>query len=161
MNGKEVVEKIGITYPQLRYFVRKIDAVSKKDTSQGHEHDFTFRDLVYLKLASIMRADGLGLDEINQAIEVLDLFWKIPQFNRVGALVKNGSGGWSYGSFDNYYIDHEAFYFDPKEGKEGSYKKTTLTHVPGFLYSVAHIAEELEKGDQLKLDLMSEVEAVN
>ncbi len=172
MNGKEVAEKIGVTYPQLRYFVRKIDAVSKKDTSQGHEHDFTFRDLVYLKLASVMRSDGIGLDEINQAVGTLDyfldvmsgymkdgVFVKQKDVSYRGGLVKTREGVWSYG-LGEYDDENVAFYYDPKSGKEGSYKKTSLSHVPGFYYSVRAIVSELIKGDQLELNLMSEVVAV-
>ena len=158
MNGKEVVEKIGITYPQLRYFVRKIDALPKKETSQGHEHDFTFRDLVYLKLASIMRSDGLGLPVINDAIGLLDIYWTNAENPAsAGSLLRLDYPGerdtWAWG-FDRA---EERFFIN----ENGEAESDIITHVPGWIYSVADIAEELEKGDQLELNLMSKVGAVN
>ncbi len=157
MNGKEVVEKIGITYPQLRYFVRKIDALPKKESSQGHEHDFTFRDLVYLKLASIMRSDGIGLPVINDAIGLLDIYWTNAENPAsAGSLLRLDYPGerdiWAWG----LNRGEKRFFINEK----GEAESDIITHAPGWIYSVAHIAEALEKGDQLELDIMTEEMAV-
>jgi len=189
MNGKEVVEKIGITYPQLRYFVRKIDALPKKETSQGHEHDFSFRDLVYLKLASIMRSDGLGLDEINIAIKQVAEAWKSDNPLLAGVLTRIPPAKKARSSRDmeteselndlwndiksvkSTDLDDDVLSLEKRpvvwlwtldsewylRDTDTSEFRKFVEHIPNLVYSVSAVARDLSKGDQLELNLMSEV----
>lgn len=173
MDTKQVKELTGLTDNQITYLIKKVDAL-KREKSQGKAREYTFRELVYLKLASLMRSDGIRLDEINEAIGTLDYFLDVTagymkdgvfikqrEVSYRGGILKARDGTWSYGLGEYYDDDVMTVYFDPKEGKEGSYKMTKLTHVPGLYYNVRAIATELAKGDQLELGLMSEVEAVH
>ena len=70
MDTKQVKELTGLTDNQITYLIKKVDAL-KREKSQGKAREYTFRELVYLKLASLMRSDGIRLDEINEAIDRL------------------------------------------------------------------------------------------
>ncbi len=159
MNGKEASKFVGITYRQMRYFVDQIDALTKKETSQGHDHEFGFLDLVFLKLAALMRSDGSRLDEINQAVGTLNYFWKtMPHLTGSGALVKDNKGSWVFFVPTDLLNDGEFFY----QNAEGEFtKKTSLTHVPGLYYNVAAIASELADENQLTFEFAnSEMESM-
>lgn len=183
MDTKQVKELTGLTDNQITYLINKIDAL-KREKTQGKARDYSFRDLVYLKLASMMRSDGHRLPVINSAIEQVDNAWKNPEnpqeagvitiiprinkkasrqveeyFDDIYSVVKGwNNDGESYpelrptlvlGSDSKWLIRDD----DPEFSKYSNY-------LPGVIYSVSYIASELSKGDQLELDLMSEVGAV-
>ena len=179
MNARKASELVGITYGQLRYFVRQIDALTKKETSQGHDHEFTFRDLVYLKLAALMREDGLRLDEINKGIYTLNGNWinaenptnagvltRIPP----GKKPKNDREKEMEEDFDQLWREilikniREADEFYLASGPRpvmwlwSSYnpwilkEEKSLNHIPGLMYSAMGIASELADDNQLELE---------
>ena len=91
MDAKQVKEITGLTYGQLNYLIDQVDAL-KRDKTQGKARDFSFRDLVLLKLASVMRADGLRLDEINDAFNGLNrMCIDIEKVEDAGVLVCTGN----------------------------------------------------------------------
>lgn len=160
MNGKEASEVLGITYRQLGYFVDRIDAITKKETSQGHPHDLTFLDLVFLKLAAIMRADKIRLDDINDAISLVVEARKI-EMKLPGTLIyrpdiyknwfpenifidplKKGRWMWTPRSFET------AEKFAGAEAGEHF-----MNRIPGMLYSVAAIVGEINELENNQLEL--------
>jgi len=160
MNAKEASEMLGITYGQLRYLVERIDAITKKETSQGHAHDFNFQDLLFLKLAAMIRADKIRLDFINEAILLLEEAMKIHK--RIhGTLIyrpdiyKNwfpqdifieplATARWMWTPAD----------FEWREGTANFNKQdiSYVDHIPGTLYSVSGILRELTRNDQMQLE---------
>lgn len=74
MNTGKVKELTSLTDDQINYLIKKVDAL-KREKNQGKARDYSFRDLVYLDLAAVMRHDGYRLDEINQAINLLEKNW--------------------------------------------------------------------------------------
>lgn len=138
MNGKQVVEKIGITYPQLRYFTRRIDAITKKDTSQGHEHEFSFRDLVIFKVAADMRDDGIRLSEINEAMNEVSRNWGQP-----GSVIRSGSysgAGWEWA---------------PNMDLVNTHNSKRIPRLPGFMYDIGFYTAQMRESDQLELNLIT------
>lgn len=146
MNGKQVIDQIGITYSRLRYFVRRIDALTKKETSQGHENDFSFRDLVFLQIATLMRSDGIGLDDINKGINILDEKWTDLDDNpkMAGTIIRldEKPATWIWTLL--------VFPF----GSDDGYKYRT--RLPGSMYFASVIAQDLSRNDQLELELTQE-----
>lgn len=171
MDAKQVKELTGLTYGQLNYLIDQVDAL-KRDKTQGKARDFTFRDLALLKLASLMRSDGINTRDISAGVALAD---------------KNSLKGEMF-----YYYEGNSFqtledkFFEIWKGAEGRRDTDIFTmpkwiyivtdetakekrimsfdnfpnHIPKFFYRVSAIVSELEKGDQLELDLMSEVGAV-
>jgi len=157
MDAKQVKELTGLTYGQLNYLVDQVDAL-KREKTQGKARDFTFRDLVYLKVASLMRADGMSLPVINKGITLLNRTWVNSENpSAAGSLLRADENDkkvvWYWGPMTVEEV------FDTNTSGERITEQ--ITHIPGVMYNVAYIASELAKGDQLELDLMSEVEAVN
>jgi len=139
MNGKEASKFVGITYRQMRYFVDQIDALTKKETSQGHDHEFTFKDLVYLKLASVMRSDGMRLDEINKAIRPLDEYWINENPIDAGTLLKI------------YLDDRDQYYWTWSPNFDEKFD-VSMVRLPKYLYNVEYYASKLAKDDQLAFE---------
>ncbi len=172
MNGKEASEMLGITYRQLGYFVDRIDAITKKETSQGYAHDFTFHDLVYLKLAAIMRGDKIRLDYINDAISLVEEARKV-ETKIPGTLIympdvyktwfpekifieplKKGRWMWTPLSFQ---------WIKNKERIEAGENIMPVDHIPGMLYSISAIVGEINQleNDQLTFEFAnSEMESM-
>lgn len=147
MDTKQVKELTGLTDDQISYLIKKVDAL-KREKAQGKARDFSFRDLVYFKLASVMRTDGLSLPAIDEVISVLDRNWINENPNDAGTL------------FRVYLEDSDQFCWtwSPNFGEKYDIARVRF---PKFLYNVEYYATELAKGDQLELGLMSEVEAVH
>jgi len=147
MDTKQVKELTGLTDNQITYLINKVDALNREKT-QGKARDFSFRDLVYFKLASVMRSDGMGLPAINEVISVLDRNWINENPNDAGTLLRV------------YLEDSDRFCWtwSPNFGEKYDIARVRF---PKFLYNVEYYATELSKGDQLELNLMSEVEAVH
>lgn len=146
MDTKRVKELTGLTDNQITYLINNVDAL-KREKSQGKARDYSFRDLVYLKLASVMRSDGMRLPEINGVISVLGSEWINENPNDAGTLlkvyVKDAGHRWAW-------TPHFLTYDD-----------TVRIHFPKYLYNVEYYATELAKLDQLELNFMSEAKAVN
>lgn len=147
MNTKQVKELTGLTDDQINYLIEKVDAL-KREKSQGKAREYSFRDLVYLKLASVMRSDGLALPVINEAISFgLNEFWTNENPNDAGTLLRmyleeSDQYSWTWSpNFDKK--------FDP-----------AMVRFPKYLYNVEYYATELTKSNQLELDIMSEEMAV-
>jgi len=157
MDTKQVKELTGLTDNQITYLIKKVDAL-KREKSQGKAREYTFRELVYLKLASLMRSDGLGLDEINQAVGTLNYFWKIKEFTGSGALTKHHEGAWAFSPPSDFLNDGEFLYINANG--EVAKKRSLTDHIPGVYYNVMAITKGLSKDDQMELDLMSEEMAV-
>lgn len=147
MDTKQVKELTGLTDDQISYLIKKVDAL-KRDKTQGKAREYSFHDLVYFKLASVMRTDGLSLPAIDEVISVLDRHWINENPNDAGTLLRI------------YLEDSDQFCWtwSPNFGEKYDIAKVRF---PKFLYNVEYYATELSKGDQLKLDLMSEVGAVH
>jgi DNA-binding transcriptional MerR regulator len=146
MNTKQVKELTGLTYGQLNYLVDQVDAL-KREKKQGKARDFSFRDLVYLKLASVMRSDGMGLPAINEVMSVLDHHWINENPNDAGTLMR-------------LYLEDSDQYcwtWSPNFDEKFDVAKARL---PGYLYNVEYYASELSNLDQLELDIMAEEMAV-
>jgi len=146
MNAEKVIELTGLTYGQLNYLIEKVDAL-KREKTQGKARDFSFRDLVYLKLASLMRSDGMGSPAINEVMAILDQYWINENPNDAGTLLRlyleeSDQYSWTWSpNFDKK--------FDP-----------AMMRFPKYLYNVEYYATELIKSNQLELDIMSEEMAV-
>lgn len=183
MDAAKVKELTGLTYGQLNYLIMQVQAL-KREKTQGKARDFTYRDLVLLKLASLMRSDGIRLDEINQAIGLVNDCWntdnplsagvltrmikvtpeKYPEsINKAGEIVQEKRlqeiKAWSV------YIDPILWMWTPDSqwalGDDASdHLNKYFEHIPKFVYSVYAIARDLSKVDQLELDIMSDEMAV-
>lgn len=157
MDTKQVKELTGLTDNQISYLIKKVDLL-KREKTQGKAREYSFRDLVYLKLASIMRSDGLSLPEIDKAIKLLYRTWIFSENPAsAGSLLRADESdknvAWYWGPMT---VDEV---FDANTSGETITEQ--ITHIPGVMYNVAFIATELAKRDQLELNLMSEVEAVH
>lgn len=172
MDAKQVKELTGLTYGQLNYLIDQVDAL-KRDKTQGKARDFSFRDLALLKLASLMRSDGIGTRDISEGVALADrnslngVMFYYSEGSRFQPLesefyrIWKGAEGrkdtdifampkWIYIMSDGASKAGESFNFD-----------SFPNHIPKFFYRVSAITDELSKGDQLELNLMSEVEAVH
>ena len=152
MDTKQVKELTGLTDNQISYLIKKVDLL-KREKTQGKAREYTFRDLVYLKLASIMRSDGLSLPEIDKAIKLLYRTWIFSENPAsAGSLLRADEAdknvAWYWGPMT---VDEV---FDANTSGE---RTEQITHIPGVMYNVAFIATELSKRDQLEFNLMSEV----
>lgn len=159
MDAKMVLEATGLTYGRLNYLIEQVDAL-KREKTQGKARDFYFRDLVYLKLASLMRTDGIRISAINDAIELLGNNWRDDDnIDQAGTLIReHGKGGeviWHWGIFDGIKIPGRTTI----DGDE-KIIKANYGYVPGSVYSVKRIAIELKRLLWLA-KAMSETEAVN
>jgi hypothetical protein len=145
MDADKVLELTGLTYGQLNYLVKRVDALNR-DKTQGKARKFTLRQAVYLKVASMMRADGIRISEVNQALSVLDEFW-MGWAGQGGALVRTGdkNNPWAYALTPNFVI------IDPKDKTVKQSKR--VARVSGFLYDVEYQASKLRGDNQLELDL--------
>jgi len=152
MNTTKVKEITGLTDDQISYLIKKVDAL-KREKTQGKARDYSFRDVVFLKLASLMRADGLPISEIDQATINIDTLWQMT--GTYGALLRNGDK-WSWTPNSNY-ISGKSLFIDPEKN---TIEETNLTHVPNYYYNISFIADELAKSDQPELNLMPEETAV-
>lgn len=172
MDAKQVKELTGLTYGQLNYLVDQVDAL-KREKTQGKARDFTFRDLALLKLASLMRSDGISTRDISEGVALADrhslkgeMFYYSeasrfqPLEDKFFEIWKGAEGRRDTDVFTMpkwiYIVTDET----AKEKRIMNFDKLP-NHIPKFFYRVSAIASELAKGDQLELDLMSEVEAVN
>ena len=162
MDGVATSKLVGNTYPQLRYFVKRIDALPKKDTSQGHEHEFTYLDIVYLKLAAMMRADMIRLDYINDAISLVEEARRI-EIKIPGTLI------YMPDIYKSWFP--EKIFIEPlKKGRwlwtplsfrwaenmaevEASENIMFVDHIPGMLYSISAIVREVNKLEDYQLEL--------
>lgn len=145
MDAKQVIELTGLTYGQLNYLITRVDALTR-DKTQGKARDFSFQDLVYLKLAAVMRADGIRLDEINQAIKVLeDVNAMMPQEWKWGSLIRRNDKtpmwGWSPNTF------YDTFIFNPTTNRPE--RPVDFLRSFGTVYDVAEIASNLAGVNQL------------
>ena len=147
MDTKQVKELTGLTDNQITYLINQVD-VLKREKTQGKAREYSFRDLVYLKLASVMRSDGMGLPAINEVMNVLNRNWINENPNDAGTLLRV------------YLEDSDQFCWtwSPNFGEKYNVARVRF---PKFLYNVEYYATELAKGDQLELNLMSKVGAVN
>lgn len=92
MDAKAVTEYFKISYGQLKYLINQIDAL-KRDKAQGKARDYSYRDLVLISLALVLRSDGFRLDAIKQAINELSNNWKDSENpNNAGVLLRGGDG---------------------------------------------------------------------
>lgn len=134
MNAAGIVELTGLTYRKLNYMQEQID-VLKREKTQGKAREYSFRDLLYLKIASLIRSDGIGLSEINQAIKALDHVWDNAEVPGRWAILLRDTRNSKHSSWvvaqNALYMDHE--------------KNERVTHIPGFMYDVAFYASELEE----------------
>ena len=150
MNTAKVKEITGLTDDQITYLIKKVDAL-KREKMQGKARDYSFREVVFLKLASLMRSDGLRLGVINEAIGLIDQYWTNTENPaKAGMIIRmfdvEGLGDvwvWSSSRGEEYHYMNS----------DGGITTDILTHVPKVIYSVSTIAEELAKGDQLELML--------
>ena len=138
MNAKEVINKTGITYPQLRQMVRKIDALPK--TTQGRKNEYSFRDLVIFKVAAVMREDGIGLSEINEAMNEIAQNWGQP-----GSIIR--SGRYSGASWE-WALNMDLV---------NAHNQKRIPSLPGFMYDIAFYTSQMRESDQLKLNMSEEV----
>ncbi len=154
MDTKQVKELTGLTDDQISYLIKKVDAL-KREKTQGKAREYSFHDLVYFKLASVMRTDGLSLPAINKVISVLDRHWINENPNDAGTLLRV-----YLEDSDQFLEDSDRFCWtwSPNFGEKYDIARVRF---PKFLYNVEYYATELSKGDQLELNLMSEVEAVH
>jgi len=145
MDSKQIVEITGLTYGQLNYLIDQVDAL-KRDKTQGKARDFTFRELVYLKLAAVMRADGIRLDEINQAIQVVE---------DVNSML---AGGWQWGTLIRRNDKAKLWTWSPNTFFSASwYNPTTnklespmdILRAIGPVYDVGEIASDLAGANQM------------
>ena len=164
MDTKQVKELTGLTDNQITYLIKKVDAL-KREKTQGKAREYTFRELVYLKLASLMRSDGLRLPVINEAIESLNVYWTNDAPEDAGTLlIISNAKIWiddgdqpAGGGLVIMYSQS-----DTSDDVLGDAKQYMIDgRLPGAFYNVRAIASELSKLDQLELGLMSEVEAVH
>lgn len=165
MNGKAASRRIGITYDQLRYFVKRIDYFAKKDATRDHYHDFTFRDLAFLQLAAMMRADGIRLSEINNAISLLDEARKVSRIP--GTLVyRSDVTLFSWDILDEPVLEKGRWIWSPTiirasenlaNGMDESNMRI-LKHIPGMLYSVLSVFDEMSRDDQMQLEFNKHME---
>ena len=172
MDAKQVKEITGLTYGQLNYLIDQVDAL-KREKTQGKARDFSFRDLVLLKLASLMRSDGIGIRDISAGVALADkhslkgeMFYYY-EGNKFQELEDTFFEIWK--KFEDrrdtdiftmprwiYIVTDET----EKEKRIMNFDRFP-NHIPKFFYRVSAITDELAKGDQLELGLMSEVEAVH
>ena len=174
MDAGKVIELTGLTYGQLNYLIKKVDVLKRKKT-QGKARDFTFREVVFLKLASLMRSDGIRLDDIDAAIKQADEAWINDNPQDAGVLVrlKGESKSFSNDYFAEVWKVLSESPNAPSEMKESRNRTTVIVwsedkwlikdddpefskyanYLPRTIYSVSAIAEELAKGDQLELML--------
>ena len=69
MNGRKAATQAGISYNQLDYWVR-IGVITPSTHGQyGKDHEFTPRDVAWLKTAATMRKQGYRLSVIREAIK--------------------------------------------------------------------------------------------
>lgn len=136
MKTNAVIVKTGLTYGQLNYLLKQVNALNR-DKTQGKAREYSFRDLVYLKIAAVMRSDGMGLTEINQALNALDQNW-----GKRGAVMRNGvdsSSGWEWlPNMDLVTTDSDN-------------KPKRIPRIPRYMYDVSYYVSELRKGDQMEL----------
>ena len=172
MDAKQVKEITGLTYGQLNYLIDQVDAL-KREKTQGKARDFSFRDLVLLKLASLMRSDGIGIRDISAGVALADknslkgeMFYYY-EGNKFQPLEDKFLEIWKRfeGRRDtDIFTMPRWIYIVPDEtGKDKRKMKFDdfPNHIPKFFYRVTAITDELAKGDQLELNLMSEVGAVH
>ena len=77
MHGKTVAELTNLSYRQLNYLVDNVDGLlSTPHESQGQPRDFRYRDVVLIRLASLLREDGFRIKQIVQAVGAVDQNWK-------------------------------------------------------------------------------------
>ena len=174
MNTAKVKEITGLTDDQISYLIKKVDAL-KREKTQGKAREYSFRDVVFLKLASLMRSDRIGLDEINLAIKQVNEAWNNDNPQDAGVLVRLKSESKSFSN--DYFAEVWKVLSEspnaPPEMKESRNRTTVIVwsedkwlikdddpefskyanYLPRTIYSVSAVAEELAKGDQLVLKL--------
>lgn len=139
MNRKEASEMLGITYGQLRYLVERIDAITKKETSQGYATELTPLDVAYLKLATIMRADKFTIDDINEAFSLIEYAIKTEGII-CGCLIHNRTNNsWKIESA----IVKGKWLWTRNVIQYGNNRSDILTHIPGALYNLEAIVEAI------------------
>lgn len=145
MNTGKVKELTSLTDDQINYLIKKVDAL-KREKNQGKARDYSFRDLVYLKLAAVMRADGIRLDEINQAIQVVE---------DVNSML---AGGWQWGTLIRRNDKAKLWTWSPNTFFSASwYNPTTnklespmdILRAIGPVYDVGEIASDLAGANQM------------
>ena len=130
MDGKLASAKTGLTYGQTNYLVRK-GLITPISISQGKPREFSYRDLVMLRLAAELRADGYRLDAISQALTELRTHWTSENPEEAGwMLVIGGFFVWV----------SETPTISDKEGKT----KTHLGPYPRHIYYVTGLAWQVE-----------------
>lgn len=149
MNAAGIVELTGLTYRKLNYMQEQID-VLKREKTQGKAREYSFRDLVFLKIASEMRQDNIRLNTINKAITLLDQNWN---------------------NTENIYIAGRLMVFDNHPlwslttdlwftGDGYNQPLDSLRRIPGHYYNVTNIAGELST-DQMRIIFEHNPMAVN
>jgi DNA-binding transcriptional MerR regulator len=71
MNGKEAAKDAGITEHKLWYWVSLRVISPSKIGKSGRAHEFTQKDIVWLKIAVMMRRQGYRLNKIRDLIKEL------------------------------------------------------------------------------------------
>lgn len=139
MNTAKVKEITGLTDDQITYLIKKVDAL-KREKMQGKARDYSFREVVFLKLASVMRSDGMGLSAINEVMSVLNQYWINENPKDAGNLLKiylEDSGEYHWTWSPNFY----------------DATNVNMARSPKYYYNAEYYASELSNRDQLELKL--------
>ena len=139
MDAGKVIGLTGLTYGQLNYLIKQVDVLNREKT-QGKARDFSFREVVFLKLASVMRSDGMGLSAINEVMSVLNQYWINENPKDAGNLLKiylEDSGEYHWTWSPNFY----------------DATNVNMARSPKYYYNAEYYASELSNRDQLELKL--------
>ncbi len=135
MDSKTVIERTGLTYGQLNYLLKRVDALNR-DKTQGKARKFGPRDLVFLKLASVLREHGYGLDKINEAVTLVDQQWIDDPYFDIG---KAGRLSFGYENQIRWELSSNAWYM----GNEKTVYMDSVMWIKKYYYNVSKIAEKL------------------
>jgi len=76
MDGKTASLVTGLSYGQLNYLIRTIPSLlSTPRENDRHARNFTYREVVLLRLARVLKNDHFRIQSIKQALEVVNENW--------------------------------------------------------------------------------------
>lgn len=141
MDTNDVKKLTGLTGRQLEYMLNTVESL-KREKTQGKAREYSFRDLVFLKIAAVMRADGIRLSEINQAMNEIARNW-----GQRGAVMRNGRYS---GSSWLWMPNMDLVVYDKNK------KPKRIPRLPGIMYDVSFYAASLNDVDQMELNPIPE-----
>ena len=75
MNTRQAAEYVGLTYRQVDYALSQGALTPTAEYGQGKAREFSRRDLVFVRMFNLLRADRHNIQAIKQALTLLSEKW--------------------------------------------------------------------------------------